>query len=75
MVIYSISMTIRFVCVALIVFSSGVWQWLFGIGAILLPYFAVVVANNIGGESKVVADVKKVEPLKIDVAANIRDKH
>lgn len=75
MVIYSISMTVRFVCVALIVFSSGIWQWLFGIGAILLPYFAVVVANNIGGETKGTAEVNKVEPLKIDVASTIRDEH
>jgi len=50
-IIYSISMSIRFVCVALIVFTGGIWQWIFGFGAIFLPYFAVVVANNVGGES------------------------
>ena len=72
MVIYSISMATRFACVALVVFTTGIWQWLFAIGAIFLPYFAVVIANNVGGESKETEKVNRVEPLSIDVSKQIR---
>lgn len=42
---YAIAMTIRTVCVVLLVFVEG-WMLLFvAIGAIFLPYFAVVTAN------------------------------
>lgn len=75
MFIYTLSMLIRFACVALVVFTSGIWQWLFGIGAVLLPYFAVVVANNVGGESKETDQAKRIEPLAIDLGAEIRGKH
>jgi predicted tellurium resistance membrane protein TerC len=73
-VIYTISMVTRFACVALVVFTSGVWQWIFGLGAIFLPYFAVVVANNVGGESKQSTQVKQVEPLAIDVSKHLDEK-
>ena len=73
MVIYTISMSTRFICVALVVFTSGIWQWVFGIGAVFLPYFAVVVANNVGGEAKRTTTVKRVEPLSIDVGKHISD--
>ena len=71
MVIYTISMLTRFICVALVVFTSGIWQWVFGIGAIFLPYFAVVIANDIGGEAKVKAPVKRVEPLSINIGKHL----
>ncbi len=74
MVIYTISMLIRFACVALVVFTSGIWQWIFGIGAVLLPYFAVVVANNVGGEVKETESHVKVEPLAIDLRNHLGDK-
>lgn len=74
MVIYTISMLTRFACVALVVFTHGVWQWIFAIGAVFLPYFAVVVANNVGGEAKESEVAKKIEPLAIDVGAKIRGK-
>lgn len=74
MFIYTLSMLLRFACVALVVFTSGVWQWVFGIGAIFLPYFAVVVANNVGGEGKVTEQVKRIEPLAIDLGAEFRAK-
>jgi fatty acid desaturase len=73
MVIYTISMLTRFACVALVVFTTGIWQWLFGIGAVLLPYFAVVVANNVGGEVKVTENHVKVEPLSIDLRNHLDD--
>lgn len=74
MMIYTISMLTRFACVALVVFTSGVWQWIFGLGAIFLPYFAVVVANTVGGETKDVGDHQRIEPLAIDLSEHLKDK-
>jgi len=42
---YSIAMGIRFVCVILCFFVQGWWLVLPVIGAVFLPYVAVVVAN------------------------------
>lgn len=74
MIIYTISMLTRFACVALVVFTSGIWQWIFGIGAIFLPYFAVVVANNVGGESKDVLEPNRIAPLAIDLSDHLKEK-
>lgn len=46
MVRYSIAMAIRMVCVVAMVFVSGWWLVLCAVGAVFLPYFAVVVANQ-----------------------------
>jgi predicted cobalt transporter CbtA len=46
MKVYTIAMLIRTACVVLIVLVEGWWIWLFAVGAIFLPYFAVVIANN-----------------------------
>lgn len=70
--IYTISMVIRFACVVLVVFTGGIWQWIFGLGAVFLPYFAVVIGNNSGGQSGHTA--VRVEPLAIDVASHLKDK-
>ena len=45
MIKYSIAMGIRIVCIVLMLFVQGWWLVLCAIGAIALPYFAVVVAN------------------------------
>ena len=45
MVRYAVAMTIRFVCVILAVVVQGWAVWIFIAGAVLLPYFAVVLAN------------------------------
>ena len=45
---YSIAMGIRMVCVICLIFAQGWWLAFFAIGAIVLPYFAVVLAN-VGG--------------------------
>jgi predicted tellurium resistance membrane protein TerC len=74
MMIYTISMLTRFACVALVVFTAGIWQWIFGIGAIFLPYFAVVIANNVGGESKDVLEPNRIEPLAIDLSEHLKEK-
>lgn len=46
MVKYSISMAIRMVCIVAMLFVSGWWLLLCAAGAIFLPYFAVVLANQ-----------------------------
>jgi hypothetical protein len=45
---YSIAMGIRMICVICLIFAQGWWLAFFAIGAIVLPYFAVVLAN-VGG--------------------------
>ena len=45
MVKYGIAMSIRVVCIVLMLFLHGWWLILPAIGAIVLPYFAVVVGN------------------------------
>jgi hypothetical protein len=45
MIKYSVAMGIRMVCIILMLFVTGWWLILCVAGAILLPYFAVVVAN------------------------------
>ena len=45
MIKYSIAMGVRMVCIVLMLFVTGWWLVLCAIGAIALPYFAVVVAN------------------------------
>ena len=43
---YATAMTIRTVCVILVVVLPSPWLWLAALGAIFLPYFAVVIANQ-----------------------------
>jgi len=45
---YTLAMTIRVICIVLAMVVQGWLMWLFFAGAILLPYFAVVIANGIG---------------------------
>ena len=42
---YVLTMSIRFICILAIPFVSGWWMLLCALGAIFLPYFAVVIAN------------------------------
>lgn len=49
---YSIAMATRMVCVVLaVVLPYTIFTWLFWIGAIFLPYFAVVLANLQNGNA------------------------
>ena len=43
---YLVSMAIRTVCFVLAVLVSGPLRWVFVVGALLLPYVAVVIANS-----------------------------
>ena len=45
MVKYSITMGIRFVCIIAMLFVEGWWLVLCAAGAIVLPYFAMIIAN------------------------------
>ena len=75
MIKYTISMTVRTLCVVLVVFTTGVWQWIFGLGAVFLPYFAVVLANTAGqGQTKTEAH-RRVEPLQIDVTEHLKGRN
>lgn len=47
---YLVSMAVRTACVLLAVVAGGWLRWVFALGAILLPYVAVVFANG-GRES------------------------
>ena len=52
MIRYSITMGIRMVCIVMMLFVQGWWLLVCALGAILLPYFAVIAANvhgNAGG--------------------------
>ncbi len=44
-VVYVVTMTIRVVCVLSCLFVTGWWQLLAIVGAVVLPYIAVVLAN------------------------------
>lgn len=45
MIKYSIAMGIRMICIVALLFVHGWWLLVAAIGAIVLPYFAVVIAN------------------------------
>ncbi|OJX63370.1 MAG: hypothetical protein BGO95_00460 [Micrococcales bacterium 73-13] len=44
-VMYTVTMSIRVVCVLGCLFVTGWWQLLCLVGAVVLPYIAVVIAN------------------------------
>ena len=45
---YLVSMLIRTLCVVLVIVVPGPLRWVFAVGAIVLPYVAVVAANAAG---------------------------
>ncbi len=42
---YAWMMSIRIVCFVLAVLTPSPWRWMFAVGAVFLPYIAVVMAN------------------------------
>ena len=42
---YTITMSVRTLCLIALVVVPDWWRYLFGVGAVILPYFAVVLAN------------------------------
>jgi hypothetical protein len=64
---YTIAMTIRVACVILAVVVDGWPRWIFIAGAVLLPYFAVVIANSTGSGKPVAgAEPVVLAPLRIE---------
>ena len=51
MIRYAVTMGIRMVCIVLMFFVQGWWLVVCAVGAIVLPYFAVVAAN-VHGEQR-----------------------
>ena len=50
---YSMAMSLRMACLILVFFVPGWWKVVFGIGAVVLPYVAVVLANAGSGISTI----------------------
>jgi hypothetical protein len=44
---YVVAMSVRLVCIVLCLVVHGWWILVFGLGAVLLPYVAVVLANSV----------------------------
>ena len=51
MVKYSVAMGIRLLCIGACFFVTGWWLLLPALGAVFLPYVAVVVANSVDRQS------------------------
>ena len=69
---YLLAMGIRMVCIILVVTVPDLWKIIPGIGAVALPYFAVVVANNVrrapGGRVERPGAIVRVPPSGRDAA-------
>ncbi|WP_104167314.1 DUF3099 domain-containing protein [Cryobacterium sp. N22] len=50
MIRYAVTMGIRMVCIVMMLFVQGWWLVVCALGAILLPYFAVIAANVHGDQ-------------------------
>lgn len=50
MIRYAVTMGIRMVCIVMMLFVEGWWLVVCALGAILLPYFAVIAANVHGDQ-------------------------
>jgi hypothetical protein len=63
---YTIMMSIRTVCLIALVVVPDWWRYVFGVGAVILPYIAVVLANV--GSSGAAEPVRPgvVPPLPIE---------
>ena len=69
---YTVAMSVRVVCLIVgVMFPGGIVMWVAFAGAILLPYFAVVIANAQGaGVSKKTTSAESVAPtLRISADA------
>lgn len=61
---YALMMSIRVVCIVLLVVIPWPWALIPGIGAVFLPYFAVLVANATSGS---VRQVERPEPQETSI--------
>jgi hypothetical protein len=60
---YLISMAIRTVCVILALVVGWPWRWIFIVGAVGLPYVAVVMANVSGGRGRTAVPTVDARPM------------
>jgi hypothetical protein len=65
MIKYAIAQGIRVLCIVAVFFVHGWWVLIPAAGAVFLPYFAVVAANNVkrGGGSAVVQRPGAIVPV------------
>jgi hypothetical protein len=56
MIKYAVMMLIRVICIIVVLLVPGWWRLIPALGAIFLPYFAVVVANVASGSSQAVVE-------------------
>jgi purine-cytosine permease-like protein len=68
MIKYTVAMGIRLACIGVCFFVSGWWLLLPAIGAILLPYIAVVLATS------VTSNKARTAPLRPGTVSVARDK-
>lgn len=61
---YSVAMIIRVICIFLAVFIDGWVRWVAIAGAVLLPYFAVVLGNAVGS-TKAKTQAETVTPMEL----------
>jgi Protein of unknown function (DUF3099) len=66
MVKYVWAMSLRTICVPIAVLADGPVRWVAAAGTILLPYFAVVVANAMSGGSPSTMQVVQPQVLRLD---------
>ncbi len=58
MIKYTVAMGVRLACIGACFFVSGWWLLLPALGAIILPYFAVVLANSATKEAQKTAPLR-----------------
>lgn len=77
MIKYTIAMSVRVLCLILGMVVQGWLMWVMFAGAILLPYFAVVIANAQGsGKAQAKAQVPIHETISIPASAfTVVDRH
>jgi hypothetical protein len=69
MIKYSVAMAVRLVCIGACFITPGWWLLIPALGAIVLPYFAVVVANTVApSDGRLVERPGQVLPYQGPVA-------
>lgn len=66
MIKYTVSMTVRVLCLVLGMVVTGWLQWVFFAAAIFLPYIAVVIANDVKHETEQKATVVDAPVLRLE---------
>ena len=64
MIKYSIAMGVRVLCIIAVVIVPGWWRLIPALGAVFLPYFAVVIANTVRTEPAEVERPGAVVPVR-----------